>query len=197
MANGLLTNASAMCWGICAICISKVFTPPFAFLIHFGRSARIVRVNSAVLLRFSLRRFAVAAFRHTIFIARPVETVFTAVADVRTHPQWQAGLIQTEVEADHPMGVGTRGAEVRKLFGRMVRFPYEITVYDPPRAWGFRALAGPIRPSAVLTLSSHNDGTVIESDLTIPGPLGFLLGWAMLAQQKRNYIRLKELLETS
>jgi uncharacterized protein YndB with AHSA1/START domain len=137
----------------------------------------------------------VAVFHHTIFIARPIETVFAAVADVRTHPQWQAGLLQGEVETDHPMGVGTRGVEVRKLFGRTARFPYEITVYDPPNAWGFRALAGPVRPAAVLTLSSCDNGTHVESELTIPGPLGLLLGRAMLAQQQGNYLRLKELIE--
>lgn len=146
-------------------------------------------------LRVALRRFAVAVFHHTAFIARPIETVFAAVADVRTHPQWQAGLLQGEVETDHPMSVGTRGVEVRKLFGRMARFPYEITVYDPPRAWGFRALAGPVRPAAILTFSSRDDGTHIESELVIPGPLGFLLGRVMFAQQQRNYVRLKELLE--
>ncbi len=41
-----------------------------------------------------------AAFHHTVFIARPIETVFAAVADVRTHPHWQAGLLQTEAELE-------------------------------------------------------------------------------------------------
>jgi uncharacterized protein YndB with AHSA1/START domain len=138
----------------------------------------------------------VAVFRHQIFIARPIEVVFGAVADVRTHPQWQAGLLQIEVPTDSVAGVGARGVEVRQLFGRTARFPYEITVYDPPRAWGFRALAGPVRPAAHLTFSPHDDGTQVESELNIPGFFGFLLGRAMLAQQQRNYARLKQLLET-
>jgi uncharacterized protein YndB with AHSA1/START domain len=129
----------------------------------------------------------VPAFRHIAFIARPIEIVFAAVADVRTHPQWQAGLLRTELEPDSPMGVGTRGVEVRQLFGRTSRFPYEITVYDPPHAWGFRALAGPLRPSAVLAFSSRNQGTFIESELIIPGVFGFLLGRALLSQQQTIY----------
>jgi hypothetical protein len=137
----------------------------------------------------------VAVFRHSILIACPVEAVFAAVADVHTHPHWQAGLLQSEVSSKPPSGVGMRGVEVRRLFGRIARFPYEITVYDPPSRWGFRALTGPVRPAALLTFSSRGESTIIESELAIPGPLGFLLGSAMLAQQQRNYQRLKELLE--
>lgn len=135
-------------------------------------------------------------FRHQVFIARPIEAVFAAVANVQTHPRWQAGLLRTTADDPGVAGVGARGAEVRRLFGREVRFPYEITHYEPSHVWGFRALEGPVRPAAVLTFSTQNDGTHIESVLTIPGLLGFLAGRVLLAQQQRNYMRLKELLET-
>lgn len=137
-----------------------------------------------------------ASFRHSIFIKRPIEIVFAAVADVKTHPQWQAGLLRTEVEGDNHARVGERGVEVRRMFGRDLRFPYEITVYDPPNAWGFRALEGMIRPAAILSFSQQKDGTLIESELTIPGLLGFLMGPLILSQQRGNYTCLKELLET-
>ena len=137
-----------------------------------------------------------AVFHHEVFIAQPVEKVFAAVADVKTHPQWQDGLLRTEVEGDSQARVGARGVEVRRMFGREQRFPYEITVFNPPQAWGFRTPAGPIRPSATVTFSSEKSGTLIKSELTTPGPLGFLIGPAMLSQQRRNYVRLKELLES-
>ena len=134
-------------------------------------------------------------FRHEIFIARPVETVFAAVANVHTHPQWQDGLLKELVESDSYARVGARGAEVRRMFGREVRFPYEITIYKPPSVWGFLALEGPIRPSAILTFISQNNGTLLKSELTISGLMGVLVGRAMFSQQRKNYARLKELLE--
>jgi uncharacterized protein YndB with AHSA1/START domain len=133
-------------------------------------------------------------FRHEVSIERPVEAVFAAVADVNTHPNWQAGLIQAEA-AHGILRLGEKGAEVRRMFGRSIKFPYEITRFEPPKVWGFRALAGPIRPSAVLFFKSTKSRTIITSHLTIPAPAGWLLGPWMLLQQKRNYRTLKALLE--
>ena len=70
-----------------------------------------------------------ATFRHRVFISRPVEAVFRAVADVHDHAQWQEGLLRTEVDGDQRRA-GARGVEVRRLFGRTAEFPYEITVYE-------------------------------------------------------------------
>jgi hypothetical protein len=83
------------------------------------------------------------------------------------------------------------------MFGRELAFPYEIIAYDSPHQWGFRALEGPIKPVAVLSFTSANGGTLIRSELTIPGIMGAVLGRLMLAQQKQNYQRLKHLLETA
>ena len=67
----------------------------------------------------------------------------------------------------------------------------------PPSKWGFRALGGPIRPEALLVFTSLDDATTeITSELTIPGILGALLIGPLLAQQKKNYLKLKHLLET-
>ena len=136
-----------------------------------------------------------ATFRHEIYVARPPQAVFEAVADVRTHSQWQAGLRASEGEALDARYAGARGVEVRKILGRLVRFPYEITAYEPPGRWGFRALNGPVRPAAVLSFIAEGEGTRIESELTVPGLIGRLVGRVLLAQQRRNYARLKQLLE--
>lgn len=62
----------------------------------------------------------------------------------------QAGLLEADAKKG-ALGVGERGAEVRRLFGRVARFPYEITHFEPPCTWGFCVLEGPVRPSAVLS----------------------------------------------
>lgn len=133
-------------------------------------------------------------FRHDIIINRPIESVFAAVADVHTHPKWQAGLLRSEAASATP-GLGEGGSEVRRIFGRAVKFPYQIAHFEPPKVWGFRAVGGPIRPSAALYFQSTPLGTLITSHLTVPGPAGWLFGPAMLRQQKSNYRMLKMLLE--
>jgi uncharacterized protein YndB with AHSA1/START domain len=136
-----------------------------------------------------------AVFHHQITINRPIEAVFAVIADASTHPQWQEGLIRTDAQPNTNVQVGTHGVEVRKMFGREVRFPYEIIAFDPPHKWGFRALAGPVRPSAILNLSSQNGSTLVESELTVPGLLGSFMGRMLLSQQESNYKRLKEMME--
>jgi uncharacterized protein YndB with AHSA1/START domain len=136
-----------------------------------------------------------AVFHHQITINRPIEAVFAVIADASTHPQWQEGLLRTDAQSNSHVQVGTQGVEVRQMFGREVRFPYEIIAFDPPHRWGFRALSGPVRPSAILNLSSQNSGTLIESELNVPGLLGGFMGRMLLSQQEKNYKRLKEMLE--
>jgi len=133
---------------------------------------------------------------HQIHVAASIEAVFDAMADVASHARWQEGLLRSECQGD-PRVLGARGAEVRRLFGREVRFPWEITVYEPWRRWGFRALGGPIRPQAVVDLVPEGDGTRINSTLTIPGPLGWLAIAPLFRQQKKNYHALKQWLETA
>ena len=135
-----------------------------------------------------------AAFRHQIYIEATADAVFAAVANVRDHPKWQAGLVEADVSSPVPKA-GERGVEVRQLFGRSNRFPYEITHFEPPHKWGFRVLEGPIRPTATLSFRATGPGTTITSELIIPGFLGSLLGPTLLRQQKRNYLKLKALIE--
>jgi hypothetical protein len=134
-------------------------------------------------------------FKHQITIEVSAARVFDAVADVKTHLKWQKGLVGSEVEGAGIMSVGKRGVEIRKMFGREKRFSYEVTHFERPKEWGFKAISGPIRPEAVLQLREVGGKTVLESEMKIPGLLGFLLGGLLLKQQKENYVRLKELLE--
>jgi|SRR6185369_15066060 len=137
-----------------------------------------------------------ATRHHIIRIAAPRATVFETIADVASHHRWQKGLLRSEC-GENARSVGARGAEVRRMLGREIRFPYEITVYEPPARWGFRAIGGPIRPEAVIELHADNEGTRVESKLTVRGALGWLVIGSMVRQQQRNYAELKRLLEAA
>ena len=131
---------------------------------------------------------------HRVHITAPVEVVFDAIADVASHHRWQAGLVRSECTVD-ARAAGATGTEIRRLFGREFRFPWEITAFEPSRRWGFRALGGPMRPQALLDFESDAHGTQVTSTLTVAGVLGWLAIGPLYRQQLKNYLALKKLLE--
>lgn len=137
------------------------------------------------------------AHHHTVqvHIGRPVDDVFAAVADPNTHPLWQSQTIRTETSDPAPLNVGARVTDVVRMFGREMSMTFEVTESDPPHAVSIRMTSGPIRPVNRMTFSSHNDGTLLESETTIPGMMGFLMGRGVISGQRRNLQKLKELLE--
>ena len=60
---------------------------------------------------------------------------------------------------DGPVAVGTRGLEVRRIFGRQVAFPYVITEHEPPSRSAFRTLEGPLRPEGTATFTALERAT--------------------------------------
>ena len=140
---------------------------------------------------------------HTIEIARSPEEVFAYIDEVTRHPEWQDGLVSARLVTEGPLRVGSQIAEVRKIGGREQAISYEITERDAPRAFAFRGLDGPIRPSGRGLIEPTGDGSssrlTFELELTGHG----LLGKAILPvartqaakQVPRDQQRLKEKLE--
>ena len=69
---------------------------------------------------------------NAIMIRRPVETVFSFVADGEQCRQWRPGVLDIQrVSGD---GVGTRYTQgVDGPMGRRVAADYEVTVFEPNR----------------------------------------------------------------
>jgi uncharacterized protein YndB with AHSA1/START domain len=59
-----------------------------------------------------------AAFENTVTITRPVEEVFTYLADAENLPQWNYAIEQTRKISPGPVGVGTLYRQTRTLPGR-------------------------------------------------------------------------------
>ena len=73
-------------------------------------------------------------FRETV--AAPPERVFAALSDPAQVEKWMTGLVRFERLTDGPLGKGTKLRQVRKMFGREAAEVFEVTEYDPPRAFG-------------------------------------------------------------
>ena len=138
-----------------------------------------------------------AAHHHTvqIQIGRPVADVFAAVADPATHPQWQSQVIRTETSDPAPLQVGANVTDVIRMFGREMKMTFEVTESEPPDVISIHMTSGPIRPINRMTFSSQDGGTLLQSETTIPGLMGRLMGRTVISGQKRNFQKLKELLE--
>lgn len=119
-----------------------------------------------------------AAIRETIEISRRPEDVFAYIDDLARHSEWQESLVSAKVVTDGPTKVGSRATEVRRMGSREQTGTYEVTEHDPPRAFAFRGIDGPVRPIGRGTVEPVGDGSssrvTLELDFTGHG-IGKLL----------------------
>ena len=112
-------------------------------------------------------RFAVE-----IEVRCPPERAFAYVADLRTHPDWSPDDIRV-LEADEaPVGVGWRCQTVGHSLVRGGEQPalIEVTEYDPPRRFAFRATSGTLVFENIFNFRPAPGGTVVERVLEHDAP---------------------------
>ena len=96
---------------------------------------------------------------HTIQIDRPPDEVFSYVTDPTRFAEWQYDVVSVRLEDGRPPGVGSRLTTTRRI-GRAERtMTQEITEINHPRSWAAHGVAGPIRPSASISVEPLNDST--------------------------------------
>ena len=96
---------------------------------------------------------------HSIEINRPPEEVFSYVTDPARFAEWQYDVERVRTDGDGLSGVGSRFTTTRRI-GRAERtMAQEITEIAPPTSWAADGVAGPIRPSANITIEPLNHGT--------------------------------------
>jgi uncharacterized protein YndB with AHSA1/START domain len=113
----------------------------------------------------------------TITINRPVEEVFTFVADGRNAKLWRSGVLDVDLVSGS--GLGARYSQgVRGPGGRRVAADYEITGYEPNRKIAFRATAGPVRPTGSFSFEGMGPATILtfQLDAALGGLQRLLMG---------------------
>jgi uncharacterized protein YndB with AHSA1/START domain len=138
--------------------------------------------------------------QNTLVIARPIDEVFSYLADGNNNLYWRSGVLEIE-RTSAAMGTG---ATYRQVLagpgGRKIRGDYRVTGYDPPHSLDFAVTAGPARPTGRFTLTEDApDRTTVTFTLDLtPTGLLWLLG-PMIAKQMRVEVaqlqRLKQNLE--
>ena len=96
---------------------------------------------------------------HTVEIDRPPDEVFAYVTDPAHFAEWQYDVLSARLEGSRPPRVGSRFTTIRRI-GRAERtMTQEITEINPSTSWAAHGVAGPIRPSAKITIEPLKEST--------------------------------------
>jgi hypothetical protein len=140
-------------------------------------------------------------FGDSIVSNRFVADVWAFLQQPNSEAVWHPGVIEERMTSAAGLGVGATGIEVRKVFGRPMEFPWEITGFEPgrrvtttstgggPVAWEAIYLLEPIENGTRFTLDPRQEATRLWR-LLLPGaPI------VMRRQAKSDLVRLKRAAE--
>ena len=135
----------------------------------------------------------------TIHINRPVEEVFTFVADHKNLHSWQSGLVESEQLTEEPLRVGSRFREVRRTGPGNSEIQAEITAFEPDRRFATKTLTKP-EVTVSYTFDAEDGGTRLTYEFVmITSGLMWLLqpmiGRSMKKETESDFEKLKQLLE--
>jgi len=77
-----------------------------------------------------------ARIEESMEIKRPAGKVFAYMADVKTWPRWDPGLLEAEQTSPGQMGIGTTLGGDMSAMGRRMAWTAKVTEYEPSKKWG-------------------------------------------------------------
>jgi uncharacterized protein YndB with AHSA1/START domain len=110
---------------------------------------------------------------YTGIIRAEPETVFAFVANAENNPRWHSHVRETRWIDDGPTGLGRRGRQLGRLWGRDWAFVAEVAEWDPPHRVAFQVIQGyPVRTT--IAVEPAGDGaarvTLTVGTPRLPGP---------------------------
>lgn len=135
---------------------------------------------------------------HTVSIPQPASVVFDVIADGLRNASWRHSVMEVSLQS----GTGGLGTVWRQLVsgpaGKPADADYRVTTYEPPAAYGFEVIAGPVRGSGLYTLTVGDDGETavrLEISLTPRGAMRVLSGFVLrqLVDELDDLERLRDL----
>jgi carbon monoxide dehydrogenase subunit G len=127
----------------------------------------------------------------TVEIARTPEDVFSYLTDVSNLPAWQAGVMRATLRDG-------RIEESRSLLGRELNTTLEIVEQEEPHVFTLRAIDSPVPFTVRHELEPVDGGTrlTVTADGDVPGFAAGLLARGAEKQLRKDFARLKEILES-
>ncbi len=102
---------------------------------------------------------------YAIEIDRPVEEVFSFVAEPENETKWRAGLTASEGTSEGPPGVGSTGRRVQSFLGREMENDWTVTDLTPNARIAVASTSGRTRYSSAYTFEPTGDGTKLTFEL--------------------------------
>ena len=137
-------------------------------------------------------------------INRSTEDVFAYATDPSRFSEWQRGVVSGHMEGDGALKVGDHCHTTRRIGFSDRPDISELVRFDPPRHWGVRGLAGPIRAMVDVTVEPISQSSAqLTIALAFEGHgIGRLLVPLVVERQARrempvNLAALKNRLEAS
>ena len=140
-------------------------------------------------------------FEFSILIDQPAEKVFALVDQPADYPRWQPDVIDAGEDSDSTAGVGAKGWQVRKVFGRAAKMTFEVTEYEVNKLKAFKSTSGPAKLEGAYLFEPVGEGTKFTIKFTSE-PKGLfklakpLLDRAITRQWQASLATLKNLLES-
>jgi uncharacterized membrane protein len=141
-----------------------------------------------------------ATLETSIIINRPIEEVFAFVTDLQNNIKWMTGVIAAEMTSPAPLKAGSTYRFDIKIMGMTLETKGEVTAYEPPTKYAWKATSGPFPMSGGTTFESVEGGTRV-TDMIEAEPGGFFkLAEPLLMKQQQSQMetdmkKLKEILE--
>lgn len=133
----------------------------------------------------------------TVEIARPQEEVFAYLSDLRNAMEWTVELV--DVSYDGVLALGTKGTDTRKMGGRELVMPWEVTAFRPPHRVVFE-YGPPFPATADFSFRATGAGTLVTCAVDLrPRGLWRLLAPLMAREAKKTdkaqFEKVKRILE--
>lgn len=106
--------------------------------------------------------------KHHVSVDRPAQLIFDLIADGTRNQEWRASVVEVWLLSGEG-GEGTVWRQVvRGPAGKLADADYRVTTHEPPNAYGFEVVAGPVRGKGLYTLAPGADGeTVVSLEITL------------------------------
>ena len=101
-------------------------------------------------------------FESSVMIMRPIQEVFTLVADFENDTKWRKGHITSKRTTPLPIGVGTKCREVIRAMGMQKELVLEVTEFEPNKKVAFTSTRfGPMEPRGTFTFEGMQGSTKV------------------------------------
>lgn len=125
----------------------------------------------------------------TVTIDRPIDQVFSFLADGTNNPAWRPGVLDITPPAGGPAVGAVYAQGLKGPRGKRIDGDYRITELVAPSRIAFAVVAGPARPTGVFQLSDPSPGSTqvhFTLDLQAKGVMKLMGG--MIAKTMREEV---------